>query len=112
MIGLTPGSPLSTYLPTVIKDFHYSVFAANALTAPIYILQCISMVLMGWHSDRTKERGLHGLFGATWFLIGFVILRSLPEHAPKGAKYVGALIAGAWPQTHSLNIGETQRRLG
>ncbi|ORX34072.1 MFS general substrate transporter [Kockovaella imperatae] len=105
MIGLTPGAPLGTYLPTVIKSFKYSVFAANALTAPVYILQCISMVLMGWHSDKTKERGLHGLFGATWFLVGFVILRVLPEDAPRGAKYAGALIAGSWPQTHSLNIG-------
>ncbi|RSH82833.1 hypothetical protein EHS25_005823 [Saitozyma podzolica] len=105
MISLTPGTPLQTYLPTVIKTFNYSTFVANALTAPIYVLQCISMVLLGWHSDRTGDRAFHGLFGAVWFLVGFILLRALPATSGKGARYVGALVAGSWPQTHSLNIG-------
>jgi hypothetical protein len=63
------------------------------------------MVLLGWHSDRTKDRAYHGLFGATWYLIGFILLRALPPTSGRGARYVGALVAGSWPQTHSLNIG-------
>lgn len=87
---------------------HHARFVANALTAPIYVLQCISMVLLGWHSDRTGDRAFHGLFGAVWFLVGFVLLRALPTSSGKGARYVGALVAGSWPQTHSLNIGESE----
>lgn len=49
---------------------------------------------VGWHSDRTKVRGLHGLIGATWFLVGFILLRFLPLNAGKGAHYVAALVTG------------------
>lgn len=71
-IGLTPVTPLSTCesrlislvnyvlfkeqsdLPTVIKPFHSDVFAANALAAPPYVLQCIVMVAFVYHSDRIR----------------------------------------------------------
>ena len=110
-VSLTATNPLATYLPTVIKDFHYSVYAANALTAPVYVAQCAVMVLNGWHSDKTKERGFHGLIGATWLLVGFIILETLPADASKGVKYLGAFIAGSWPSTHPLNIGESTQTI-
>lgn len=50
-------------LPSVIKTFDFSVFAANALTAPPYILQCFTSILFVQHSDKIRERGLHGAFG-------------------------------------------------
>lgn len=50
-------------LPTVIKSFNFSVSVANALTAPPYILQGISMILVVRHSDKVRERGYHGAFG-------------------------------------------------
>jgi hypothetical protein len=78
-IGLTPTTPLQTCaytvnseppycnlgpdLPTVIKSFNFNVYVSNALTAPPYVLTCITSVLMTYHSDRTGERGLHGAFG-------------------------------------------------
>ena len=106
VIGLSPNTPFSTYLPTVITSFNFSVFVANALTAPVYILQCIFMVLLGWHSDRTGDRAYHGLLGACWYLVGFILLRALPDTSSRGVRYFAALVTGSWPQTHSLNIGE------
>ncbi len=38
-------------------------YAANALTAPPYIMNCLMSVLVIWHSDRVGERGFHGMFG-------------------------------------------------
>ena len=92
-VGLTPTSPLSVCkstkpcssltfptdascvlrflwvdLPSVIKTFDFSVFVANALTAPPYILQCITTVLFIWHSDKIRERGFHGAFGGKHYL--------------------------------------------
>lgn len=55
-----------TDLPSVIKTFDFSIFVANALTAPPYILQCCTTVLFIGHSDRIGERGFHGAFGGEW----------------------------------------------
>lgn len=91
VVGLTPTSPLSVCecskdfcssyfpsdassvlhchwidLPSVIKTFDFSIFVANALTAPPYVLQCITTVLFIWHSDKIRERGFHGAFGGKY----------------------------------------------
>ncbi|KAL0952593.1 hypothetical protein HGRIS_006848 [Hohenbuehelia grisea] len=111
-IGLTPTTPLSTYLPTVIKTFHFNVFVANALTAPPYLLQCFNTVLFIWHSDRTRERGFHGAFGAGWQLVGWILLRFLPSGTSKGVKYLAAVIVASWPYTHPLNIAWMSENTG
>ncbi|KAJ7919581.1 MFS general substrate transporter [Mycena leptocephala] len=104
-ITLTPTSPLGTYLPTVIKSFHFNVFVSNALTAPPYVLQCIIMVIVIWHSDKVRERGFHGAFGSAWQLVGWIILRAMPDKASRGIKYFGAVVVASWPSNHPLNIG-------
>lgn len=114
----------SADLPTVIKTFNFNVvclaalsrsrtaattafyqFVANALTAPPYVLQCLTTVLVIWHSDRTRERGFHGAFGgelfaiahsgliaertqAGWQLVGWIILRALPPGTSRGVRCV------------------------
>ncbi|KAI5119273.1 hypothetical protein M0805_008054 [Coniferiporia weirii] len=111
-IGLTPTTPLSTYLPTVIKSFNFNVFVANALTAPPYILTCITSVAVIWHSDRSGERGLHGAFGAAWQLVGWILLRSLPDGTSRGVKYFAACVVQSWPYTHPLNIAWMSENTG
>ncbi|PBK68434.1 MFS general substrate transporter [Armillaria solidipes] len=111
VIGLTPTTPLDTYLPTVIKSFHFDVFVANTLTAPPYVLQCIMMVTFIWHSDRIRECGLHGAFGA-WQLVGWILLHTLPLGTSRGVKYFSAIVVAAWPSTHPLNIAWMSENTG
>ncbi|KAJ4463468.1 MFS general substrate transporter [Lentinula lateritia] len=111
-VGLTPTNPLGVYLPSVIKTFDFSIFVANALTAPPYILQCCTTVLFIWHSDRIGERGFHGAFGATWQLVGWILLRCLPSDTSKGVKYFAALLVACWPYTHPLNIAWMSENTG
>ncbi|KAE9385197.1 MFS general substrate transporter [Gymnopus androsaceus JB14] len=111
-IGLTPTSPLGVYLPSVIKTFDFSIFVANALTAPPYVLQCITTVLFIRHSDKIRERGFHGAFGAIWQLVGWILLRALPEDTSKGVKYFAALLVACWPYTHPLNIAWMSENTG
>ncbi|KAJ4480827.1 major facilitator superfamily domain-containing protein [Lentinula aciculospora] len=111
-VGLTPTNPLAVYLPSVIKTFDFSVFAANALTAPPYILQCCTMVLCIWHSDRIRERGFHGAFGATWQLVGWILLHCLPSDTSKGIKCLAAFFVACWPSTHPLNIAWMSENTG
>ncbi|KAJ6495206.1 MFS general substrate transporter [Mycena sanguinolenta] len=108
----TPTTPLATYLPTVIKSFKFNVFVSNALTAPPYILQCIFMVIVIWHSDKVRERGFHGAFGSAWQLVGWIILRAMPDSASQGVKYFGAVVVASWPQNHPLNIGWMSENTG
>ncbi|KAJ7067938.1 MFS general substrate transporter [Mycena amicta] len=111
-VTLTPTNPLGTYLPTVIKSFHFNVFVSNALTAPPYILQCIIMIIVIRHSDKVRERGFHGAFGSAWQTVGWIILRAMPDHAPRGVKYFGAIIVASWPYNHPLNIGWMSENTG
>ncbi|KAJ7506683.1 MFS general substrate transporter [Mycena galericulata] len=111
-VTLTPTNPLSTYLPTVIKSFKFNVFVSNALTAPPYVLQCITSVLVIRHSDKVHERGFHGAFGSAWQLVGWIVLRAMPSSAPRGVKYFGALIVASWPYNHPLNIGWMSENTG
>ncbi|KAF5363112.1 hypothetical protein D9757_011724 [Collybiopsis confluens] len=110
--SLTPTSPLQIYLPSVIKSFDFSLFAANALTAPPYVLQCCTTVLVIWHSDKLRERGFHGAFGSAWQLVGWILLRFLPSDASKGVKYFAALIVACWPYNHPLNIAWMSENTG
>ncbi|KAF8164670.1 major facilitator superfamily domain-containing protein [Pholiota molesta] len=111
-IGQTPNTPMHTYLPTVIRSFNFSVSVANALTAPPYILQGIAMILMVHHSDKVRERGYHGAFGAGWQLLGWIFLRSLPSSAGRGLKYAAAVMVASWPSTHPLNIAWLSENTG
>ncbi|KAI5121462.1 hypothetical protein M0805_003919 [Coniferiporia weirii] len=111
-VGLTPTQPLSTYLPTVIKSFNFNVFVANALTAPPYVLSCITSVAVIWHSDRYRERGFHGTFAASWQLVGWILLRCLPDTTSKGVRYFAACIVVSWPSTHPLNIAWMSENTG
>ncbi|KAF8900139.1 major facilitator superfamily domain-containing protein [Gymnopilus junonius] len=111
-IGQTPNTPMYTYLPTVIKSFNFSVSIANALTAPPYLLQGISMILVIRHSDTVRERGYHGAFGAGWQLLGWIFVRSLPSGTGRGIKYLAAVFVASWPSTHPLNIAWMSENTG
>ncbi|KAJ7354302.1 hypothetical protein DFH08DRAFT_804224 [Mycena albidolilacea] len=71
-------------------SFHFNVFVSNALTAPSYVLQCIIMVIVIWHSDQVRERSFHGAFGSAWQLVGWIILRAMPDKASCGVKTLPA----------------------
>lgn len=111
-IGLTPLTPLQTYLPSVIKSFNFNVFVANALTAPPYLLHGIIMIMFVHHSDKTRERGYHGAFGASWQLLGWIFLWALPEGAGRGIKYFAATFLASWPYTHPLNVAWMSENTG
>ncbi|KAJ7271247.1 MFS general substrate transporter [Mycena rebaudengoi] len=100
-VTLTPTNPLGTYLPSVIKSFHFNVFVSNALTAPPYVLQCIIMITVIRHSDKRL-----------WQLVGWILLRAMPDSASRGVKYFGAIVVASWPYNHPLNIGWMSENTG
>ncbi|TFK19643.1 MFS general substrate transporter [Coprinopsis marcescibilis] len=111
-IGHTPNTPLHTYFPTIIKSFDFNTYAANALTAPPYILHAIIMIYFVNRSDQKRERGFHGAFSAGWQLAGWIWLRSLDASSSRLLRYLAAVIVSAWPYTHPLNIAWMSENTG
>ena len=63
---------ISLWLPTVVRSLSgMSNFSIGVLSAVPYILAAISMVLVGFHSDRTGERRWHVALSA---FVGAVVL--------------------------------------
>ncbi|KAJ7485714.1 MFS general substrate transporter [Mycena latifolia] len=111
-VTVTPFIPLSTYLPTVIKSFDFNVFVSNALTAPPYVVQCIITILFIQHSNKVREHGFHGAFACAWQLVGWIILRVMPNSASFALKYLGAAFLVSCPLYHPLNVGWMSENTG
>ncbi|MBB3224993.1 MFS transporter [Pseudoduganella umbonata] len=73
---------LSFFLPQIIKTQGYSNMEVGFLTSLPYIVGCIGMLVIGYWSDRTKERRL--------FLIGTMLI------AATGLYLAGAFGASFW----------------
>ncbi|KAJ7821225.1 MFS general substrate transporter [Mycena olivaceomarginata] len=111
-VTLTPTTRWELIFLLSSSLFHFNVFVSNALTAPPYVLQCIIMLIVIRHSDKVRERGFHGAFGSAWQLVGWIILRAMPDGASRGVKYFGAIIVASWPYNHPLNIGWMSENTG
>jgi ACS family tartrate transporter-like MFS transporter len=59
---------LSSFLPQIIKQHGYTNLQVGFLTSLPYIVGCIGMLVIGYWSDKTKERRL--------FVIGTMLLAS------------------------------------
>jgi ACS family tartrate transporter-like MFS transporter len=62
------------WLPTIIKGFHKMSYSTLGLiTAVPYFVTVISMLLIGYHSDRTGERRWHVAIAAASSTVGFTL---------------------------------------
>ncbi|RIB00619.1 major facilitator superfamily domain-containing protein [Gigaspora rosea] len=62
---------IALYLPTVIHSMGFDPLKSQLLTVPPYLTGwCISLVIT-LHSDKTKERSFHLIFGGCLAIIGF-----------------------------------------
>lgn len=50
---------VTNFFPLVVATLGYSRTVSLALTAPPYVLCCLTMLANGFHSDRTQERYWH-----------------------------------------------------
>eukprot|EP01124_Arcella_intermedia_P016233 TRINITY_DN22833_c0_g1_i1.p1 TRINITY_DN22833_c0_g1~~TRINITY_DN22833_c0_g1_i1.p1 ORF type:complete len:458 (-),score=104.96 TRINITY_DN22833_c0_g1_i1:66-1439(-) len=62
---------VSSYLPTIIFQFGFSPILSNLLTVPIQFSAWISVILNGYHSDKTRERYLHLLLPGIGIMVGW-----------------------------------------
>ncbi|KAH8553186.1 major facilitator superfamily domain-containing protein [Umbelopsis sp. PMI_123] len=103
-IGLMPNGPINTYLPTMIKQSGFSVYMANLLAAPTYLVNLVFAILIARAADRYGNTSLFALIGVAWNLTGFLLLEFLPENAGKWAIYSAAFVAASSPSWHGMQI--------
>ncbi|KAI8092669.1 major facilitator superfamily domain-containing protein [Halteromyces radiatus] len=108
-LGLMPNVPIHTYLPSLICSFGFPVTWANLLAAPAVMIGLFFSVQIAASSDRHGQVALHGLIGTLWSLVGFVMMRLLPEQVDtvNGGRwtfYLIVLFTAATPSWHGMQI--------
>lgn len=84
------------FLPTIVHEFGFSNVRAQLFTIIPYAFAFVSMIVVGYLSDRLKTKSTFILGGLSSCLIGLIVLISTTDRA---AGMVGAtlLVAGAYP---------------
>ncbi|KAI8581695.1 hypothetical protein K450DRAFT_294064 [Umbelopsis ramanniana AG] len=103
-IGIMPNGPINTYLPTMIKQSGFSVYVANLLAAPTYLVNLVFSIFIAKAADRYGNTSLFALIGVTWNLTGFLLLEYLPVNASRWAMYSAAFVAASSPSWHGMQI--------
>lgn len=97
-------TPISSYLPTMIKDAGFSTTSANLLTAPSHIIGLIVSILIARNSDKSGNVTLFALIGTIWALLGFVLLEMLPDNVGRWQLYGAALFTASSPSWHGMQV--------
>ncbi|KAJ8659312.1 hypothetical protein O0I10_005027 [Lichtheimia ornata] len=103
-IAMMPGTPISTYLPSIIRDGGFSVTTANLLTIPSHIIGLIFSIIIAASSDRYGEVCVHALIGVVWQAAGYAALWGMPVDASRWSKFAAATVTAAAPSWHGMHI--------
>jgi len=86
---------ISYFLPTIIGEFGFDHLMSNLLTAPIYILAMIGVLLTGLNADRIGKHLLHVICWLLVGTVGFFLLAFSLEGDNLGLQYTAAGLATA-----------------
>lgn len=103
-VGQMSSTPISSYLPTMIRTSGFSVTESNLLTAPSFIIGLIFSIFIARSSDKHGNVVYHALIGVIWALVGFIILEVLPEDSSRWSLYGAALFTASTPSWHGMQI--------
>ena len=89
-------SSLPPFLPTIIKDMHYSPLMSQALSAPPYLFAFVVVIFTTWASDRRKARSPYLIFHSILGSLGYAWL-ALSGHLRWTSiiRYAGTFAAAA-----------------
>ncbi|CAO3642004.1 unnamed protein product [Mucor fragilis] len=102
--SMMPHTPVATYLPTLIRNYGFSVTISNLLTVPAAIINLIISIAVGRSADKRGNYAFHALFGVVWALAGFLALEFLPGNAGRWNFYAAALFLASSPVWHGMHI--------
>lgn len=110
-LGISVAGLSSTFfLPTILKDFHWSTSDAQLHTIPVYVFAAGCMILGAWASDRLKHRSSFIVGGITMATIGYAMLLAQADKSRDykfgavflvfGGTYMVVPMALAWLQNN------------
>lgn len=99
-----PSTPVSTYLPTLIKNFGFPVTTSNLLTVPSAIINLAVSIAVAHSADKRGNYAYHALFGVVWSMAGFLALEFLRGDAGRWNFYAAALFLASSPSWHGMHI--------
>ncbi|KAI7888731.1 major facilitator superfamily domain-containing protein [Mucor mucedo] len=103
-IGLMSSTPISSYLPTMIKDAGFSTTSANLLTAPSHIIGLVGSIFIAQWSDKSGNVTFFAMIGTIWALLGFILLEVLPDNVGRWQLYGAALFTASAPSWHGMQV--------
>ncbi|KAG0052482.1 hypothetical protein BGZ83_002512 [Gryganskiella cystojenkinii] len=103
---------LGVFVPSITLGFGFDPVTTQIATVPVYVVACLSTILLAVSSDRLSERGYHGAFAEALACLGYVLL-VVTRHSSLAARYISLVICASgvysaipiqlsWP---SSNIG-------
>lgn len=92
---LMPSYSFSLFLPTIISNTGFttswSITKNQLLSVPPYAGAAILTVVVGYHSDKHKRRGIYNMYLAPLGIAGFIMLIALKGPAVQYGTFLGAL---------------------
>ncbi|TFK75711.1 MFS general substrate transporter [Pluteus cervinus] len=85
---------VSYFLPTLIKNLGFSSITAQGMTVAPYAVGWFMVFFQAWHSDRTRERGLHIMLSCSLSFIGYLILATAVQKSVGAAYFALFLVIG------------------
>ncbi|KAL5363846.1 major facilitator superfamily domain-containing protein [Aspergillus floccosus] len=101
--------PIYLHLSLTLRNMNYSVFDANLLAIPGYVLFAINIVAAGWLSEKLKERSLVAALSNIWMLPFFIGLVCIKPSVSPWVRYILLTGVNGIPYTHSILVGMTSR---
>jgi hypothetical protein len=74
---------VTNFFPTVVATLGYSSVTSLLLTAPPYVLCCLTTYLNAWHADRTGERYFHITLPLLIAIIAYIIAVTTTSTGPR-----------------------------
>ncbi|KAJ5042975.1 uncharacterized protein L3040_004365 [Drepanopeziza brunnea f. sp. 'multigermtubi'] len=92
LMSIFVAAAVSNFFPSVVATLGYDRTTTYGLTAPPYILSVISMLCIGFHSDKKQERYLHIVLPLCVTLVANIIAVSTLS---TGARYTAMMLMPA-----------------
>ncbi|KAK8008817.1 hypothetical protein PG991_011368 [Apiospora marii] len=102
LIAYIPATPVQAYLTLTLKNFGFSTFASNMLTAPSAAIQIITMLALAYSSEYFNERAFHCFFGEFWLVPLFTALLTIPDGGRDRERFTLITLVSGYPYFHPI----------
>lgn len=94
------GNNMSLNFAIILRDMGYSSSFANYMNTPAYLFGAIVALVIGWSSDRFRERPFHLAGVQLWIAIWYLIL-AVVNH---GANPIVLVFVGTYACTANISM--------